>query len=101
MAFHLIAALLLVRSVIAVLVNVTIDDQYGDALTGLLPSYSPSGIWEQGANCSTCTARPNPSQASMGTWHDTTYLPTETEPCVVSLMFSGELKSVRITLTID
>jgi hypothetical protein len=82
--------LLLVRSVTASLMNRTIDDQYGDSVTKLLPSYSPFAGWSQGANCSTCGAQPNTGQAFSGTWHDSTHYPSDTEPRIVSLLFNGE-----------
>jgi hypothetical protein len=46
----------------AILTNRTIDDQYGDKLTGLLPQYSPSGVWNQGNGCVPCAIRPDPGK---------------------------------------
>ena len=92
---YYIVLLLLVRSVIAALVNVTIDDQYGDPLTGFLPSYLPTDEWKQGANCSACSVRPDPAKAKMGTWHDATHLPnSSTKLSAINLRFNGELRFI-------
>ncbi|TBU26827.1 hypothetical protein BD311DRAFT_416267 [Dichomitus squalens] len=48
----------------------TIDDQDGDSVTGLIPSYS--GAWNLGPQCTGCRVQPDPSQAFSGTWHDAT-----------------------------
>ncbi|EJD06284.1 uncharacterized protein FOMMEDRAFT_166512 [Fomitiporia mediterranea MF3/22] len=61
------------------LVNVTIDDTYGDPITGNQIVYSPSSAWQQGNGCGPCTAKPSPSSnAWMGTWHDATFNPNDT-----------------------
>lgn len=59
----------------AALVNITIDDKYGDPKTGNQVMYSPPDSWNDGTNCSACTARPDPSIPYLNTWHDGTYLP--------------------------
>ncbi|KAI0333960.1 hypothetical protein GY45DRAFT_1207957, partial [Cubamyces sp. BRFM 1775] len=70
----------------AMLINRTIDDEYGDPYTGLLPIYNSilHRGWTQGATCQGCgintTGSPT-SQAGVvdvtrvhnGTWHDSTY----------------------------
>ena len=48
----------------------TIDDTYGDSVTGALPTYSDTDCWNQGP-CSTCFLKPDASKAHDGTWHDT------------------------------
>ncbi|KAI0326740.1 hypothetical protein GY45DRAFT_1230526, partial [Cubamyces sp. BRFM 1775] len=65
---------------LAKLVNRTIDDEYGDIHTGLVPTYEPIPGWAQGAACSTCGIRAgtSPGMVDMdrvhnGTWHDSTY----------------------------
>ncbi|OBZ79811.1 hypothetical protein A0H81_00318 [Grifola frondosa] len=58
--------------VLADLVNVTIDDTLGDALTGEQFTYFPSASWNIGQNCSGCTAHPNPSDIYLNSWHDGT-----------------------------
>lgn len=55
------------------LVNITVDDTDPDPLTGNVFTYLPSGRWNQGNDCSMCTAKPSSSLAHNGTWHDTTY----------------------------
>ena len=73
-----------------VAVNITIDDQYGDVLTGVVPTYSPSGgVWSQGANCSLCSARPNASLATFGTWHDSTWEGGSGDPYSIAMTFNG------------
>jgi len=57
----------------ALLVNTTIDDDGVDPNTGLGITYSPASLWERGQVCTTCNARPDPSVALLGTWHDSTY----------------------------
>jgi hypothetical protein len=58
-------ALLLFGNAAAVLTNGTIDDQYGDSVTGALPTYFPPNLWVQGDQCSssTCPAQPDPELA--------------------------------------
>lgn len=43
---------------IAALTNVTIDDQYGDSMTKVLPRYTPLDAWTQGRRCASCSLRP-------------------------------------------
>ncbi|KAH9930967.1 uncharacterized protein B0H18DRAFT_872741 [Fomitopsis serialis] len=50
----------------------TIDDTYGDSVTGATPVYSNEDCWNEGPGCSACTFQPNTSEAHNGTWHDTT-----------------------------
>ncbi|OBZ78935.1 hypothetical protein A0H81_00321 [Grifola frondosa] len=54
----------------AALVNVTVDDTYGDPRTGNQFVYTPSQIWNFGPTCIPCFAKPDASQAYLGTWHD-------------------------------
>ncbi|KAI5117137.1 hypothetical protein M0805_008256 [Coniferiporia weirii] len=68
--------------------NVTVDDQNGDQKTGAMPTYSPVSVWNQGANCSHCKARPDPSLALDSTWHDTTANPGADFP-TVEISFTG------------
>jgi hypothetical protein len=46
-----------------VMLNATIDDELGDALTGAFPTYSPIGLWAQGLTCAPCLAKPDPMLA--------------------------------------
>lgn len=74
------------------LVNVTIDDQAGDALSGLVPTYSPTdtpyGNCSPGPACTACHAQPDPAQVFDGTWHDTTYIPGWPTP-IANISFTG------------
>lgn len=72
----------------AILVNRTIDDQFGDPITGTYPTYSPAEDWQPGANCSDCSVRPDVTRAFDGTWHDSTYYPGDS-PRTVTVTFTG------------
>ncbi|KAH8102715.1 hypothetical protein BXZ70DRAFT_1006616 [Cristinia sonorae] len=71
------------------LVNLTIDDEHGDEVTGQKVIYS-SDVWKQGNSCVACSARPDPSNAQDGTWHDGTYISSlEDRPLEFSFTFTG------------
>ncbi|KAL5512910.1 hypothetical protein ACEPAH_3308 [Sanghuangporus vaninii] len=53
-------------------INVKVDDEHGDEITGALPAYSPPTAWNSGEACSDCAVKPDPSQAYEGTWHIST-----------------------------
>ncbi|TFK80539.1 hypothetical protein K466DRAFT_605245 [Polyporus arcularius HHB13444] len=82
-----------------VLVNRTIDDEYGDSVTGVKPVYGPTGSdpdddWKQGLGCvSPCVFSPytviDVSQVSNGTWHDSTYRAEHGEPRTITAAFEG------------
>ncbi|KAI0652612.1 hypothetical protein C8Q79DRAFT_938586 [Trametes meyenii] len=58
------------------LVNRTIDDAWGDSITGASPVYFPDGGFAQGSVCRTCNISPklvDISKVFDGTWHDTTH----------------------------
>ncbi|EMD35148.1 hypothetical protein CERSUDRAFT_116622 [Gelatoporia subvermispora B] len=75
-------ATLYFSSALSALHNVTIDDYYGDPVTGEQFSYSDS--WVVGPQCNECLVAPDPSQLYNGTWHDTN------EPGMsASVMFPG------------
>ncbi|KAJ7591639.1 hypothetical protein C8J56DRAFT_936067 [Mycena floridula] len=46
--------------------NVTIDDTVGNLIT-----YFPTGAWSEGAKCTDCTSKLDPSLTYMRTWRDT------------------------------
>ncbi len=70
-------------------INRTIDDEYGDSETGVVPSYSPLGSWSQGATCDGCYIQLDHDQTFKGTWHDTTHTPGDPEPRLVTAHFTG------------
>ncbi|OJT04504.1 hypothetical protein TRAPUB_4774 [Trametes pubescens] len=83
---HLRFLPLLAPLVTAILVNRTIDDKYGDSVTGVVPTYGPTDhSWADGSVCHTCNVYPsggpksgagaqvNVSRMFYGTWHDCTY----------------------------
>ncbi|KAJ3995092.1 hypothetical protein F5050DRAFT_1769584 [Lentinula boryana] len=65
-----------------------IDDQDGDSVTGIVPIYSPSTYWQQGASCFLCEFDPDPSKTFHGTWHDITH-ETADPPATVEFGFTG------------
>ena len=76
---------------LAVLVNRTIDDQLGDPIGGIMPTYFPPGNWTQGATCSQCYAQPDRSKVFDGTWHDSTYFVESQIPRTITMTFNGAL----------
>ncbi|KAI9066502.1 hypothetical protein FKP32DRAFT_372867 [Trametes sanguinea] len=77
------------RAVSSLSVNRTIDDEKGDSVTGVVPSYSPVGSWSQGSTCSGCFIHLDTSQTFQGTWHDTTHTPGDPEPRIITAQFTG------------
>ena len=72
--------------------NITIDDQFGDELTGQLVYYVPvNSGWQQGSQCPTCSLQPDPHLAYKGTWHDSKVGVSSDAPGPYSftLMFAG------------
>ena len=86
--FSLICFILFANIVLAALQNVTVDDA---VLTGpVVPVYLPSpSSWSQGNQCSNCAAKPDPSLAYNGTWHDTTFYPNSNVSQAFQITFVG------------
>ena len=74
---HLYSFLCYAALVSPALVNRTIDDELGDSVTGVVPSYLPINSWVQGSRCKGCRITPavDPHQPLDSTWHDTIYTP--------------------------
>ncbi|KAJ3836093.1 hypothetical protein F5878DRAFT_626132 [Lentinula raphanica] len=81
------------------LVNVTVDDQFGDPHTHSQIIYTPAEAWSIAPNCSHCPdgiSSLSPSRASNGTWHGS-YFSSETAsgairagaPRYAELQFTG------------
>ncbi|TFK47778.1 hypothetical protein OE88DRAFT_741004 [Heliocybe sulcata] len=87
--FPFLSLLYCISAAGATLMNRTIDDQYGDEGSGVLPTYSPPSVWYQGNNCTSCIIQPDPNQAYMKTWHQATRQSSSDDPPVISLSFSG------------
>ncbi|KAI1797505.1 hypothetical protein LXA43DRAFT_877148 [Ganoderma leucocontextum] len=104
----------------AALINITVDDTFGDPFTGNQILYEPQGAWQLGQSCSTCTAHPDKSLAFNGTWHDSTFndaglpdadqLPTATFSfvgvavyvfCIVTHSFTSPFGSSDMSFLID
>ncbi|KAF8140813.1 hypothetical protein K438DRAFT_1636833 [Mycena galopus ATCC 62051] len=79
-----------IRGCISTVSNRTIDDFYGDEVTGVRPVYDPLDAWNVNSNCTGCFVQPDASQTVDGTWHDTTDKATEGPPTHnVTLQFTG------------
>ncbi|KAJ3742447.1 hypothetical protein DFH05DRAFT_214509 [Lentinula detonsa] len=50
-----------------------IDDEDGDPVTGVFPTFSPQTGWTQGSVCTDCAFHPDSTKAFNGTWSDTTH----------------------------
>ncbi|KZT68205.1 hypothetical protein DAEQUDRAFT_712398 [Daedalea quercina L-15889] len=83
------AALLLLivcRLTLAAVTNRTIDDEYGDSVTGRRPIYD--GPWNYGPACPGCFVQPSPKDVFMSSWHDTT-TSLQNDHQTISLLFNG------------
>ncbi|PFH51664.1 hypothetical protein AMATHDRAFT_141988 [Amanita thiersii Skay4041] len=80
---------LLAAPSLATIVNRTIDDTYGDEVTGQKPLYLPSraGVW-QNRTCTVCDIKPDESLAHNGTWTAVVYHPNMDE-VIITLRFTG------------
>ena len=75
----------------AALVNTTVDDsQTSDG--AFVIQYTPADLWNDGLNCSGCTAHPNPVDTWDGTWHDATHVEGAGEDGLnfATLVFDGK-----------
>ncbi|KAL7285825.1 hypothetical protein ACG7TL_000934 [Trametes sanguinea] len=75
------------------LVNVTIDDTYGDELFGTQFLYAPADVWNVGQSCAACTAHPNPALVHNGTWHDGTTQAGSDQLTTATVRFEGAFVS--------
>lgn len=74
------------------LVNITVDDDLPDPVTGNTFQYLPDGKWNVGGQCATCLAQPNVSSLLYGTWHDATWDPgaAPNPPQTAQIQFNGK-----------
>ena len=78
------------------LVNVTVDDTFGDPNTGSIPEYSPNSAaaqWHEGSSTENCYCNIGPSILDLTriykqTWHDTTNYDSE-NPVAITVHFTG------------
>ncbi|KAM5539193.1 hypothetical protein V8D89_007066 [Ganoderma adspersum] len=74
--------------------NITVDDQLGDPITGLVPQYFPDDKWLAGSpteNCTACHLNPGTldlNQIHGKTWHDSTPLNSPI-PTTITFQFTG------------
>ncbi|KAH9922999.1 hypothetical protein B0H21DRAFT_701362 [Amylocystis lapponica] len=86
----------------ASLQNVTVDDTYGDPLTGEMFVYAPTAEWSIGQDCSSCTAHVDANDAYNGTWHDNSaFEATNNHPSNASISFNGTAVYVYCILASD
>jgi hypothetical protein len=52
--FHLVFILLASLSGVLAASNRTIDDEFGDVVTGIQPVYQPASAWNFGPDCTKC-----------------------------------------------
>lgn len=76
----------------------TIDDEFGDLVTGVKPTYVPaSGSWHN-TDCPGCAIHPDKNSVFRGTWHAATY---RGEPEVsVQFNFTGVYSLRVLTLAL-
>ncbi|KIM85890.1 hypothetical protein PILCRDRAFT_5003 [Piloderma croceum F 1598] len=74
---------------LGVLVNRTIDDQFGDPIARITPTYAPIALWTQGAICQLCGAKPDIHQVFNHTWHDSTYTVQDGQTRNITIPFNG------------
>lgn len=88
MLFTIICVLISTVGVTAGWRNITIDDQFGDERTHIVPTFLPVDDWTIGGTGG--SAIPNRSLAYNGTWHDSTHW-IGTPATSVSFGFTGPL----------
>lgn len=86
-ALCVVAACLLPLSGLAASTNATIDDNYGDSVTGSKPTYSND--WNYGPDCPGCYIQPDKTKAYEQSWHDATASPDDSSARNVSFSFNG------------
>ncbi|KAI0760675.1 hypothetical protein C8Q74DRAFT_1441246 [Fomes fomentarius] len=85
---HILLFALLIEWGRALSVNRTIDNRYGDSVTGQLPLFMPDP-WSEGDQCPGCHAQPDPKQCHNGTWSDTTHHDGLDDGRNVTVQFTG------------
>lgn len=76
----------------AALRNVTVDDELGDELTKVKPTFLPTtaGVWE-GEECGGCRVKPDPASTFNNTYIAATYRKDDgVDPVEFSFQFTGE-----------
>lgn len=77
-SFTIVHSFLVTSTIIsfAKLVNITVDDEFGDSVSKALIQYTPPGAWNYGPTCTHCLVLPSTEQVWNGSWHDVTYYPS-------------------------
>ncbi|EJD35789.1 hypothetical protein AURDEDRAFT_175129 [Auricularia subglabra TFB-10046 SS5] len=82
------------------LVNITVDDTYGDPQTGIAPGYTSLHAWNERTvadGCTSCGARPDGKQMYKETWHDETTFPGQI-PSNMTFSFNGTMLYIYCVL---
>ncbi|KAH9917972.1 uncharacterized protein B0H18DRAFT_1033069 [Fomitopsis serialis] len=79
--------LLISHCSLAASTNRTIDDYYGDSVTGNKPIYTEG--WQYGPTCSTCTITPSVDDLFDRSWHEATAFGNDPFPENVTISFNG------------
>ena len=75
--------------VLAAITNRTIDDTYGDSVTGQKVIYQPTiGEWNSNP-CADCSIQPDVSQTFDQTWTAATYFDQTHDPINATMSFNG------------
>src|SRR5262245_3177183 len=88
------------RSVGGTQINRTIDDQFGDSVTGAKVQYLPTSfngglVWKTSSNCGDCAIVPDSSKAFNNTWTSATYY-SSLDHISAGFNFQGECCSLKI-----
>lgn len=86
-----ISLFLAIRCICAVETNRTIDNKFGDSVTGQKPLFLPPGSVWQGDECLGCPFQADRSRAFNGTWNAATFIPVAEggKPLSVTFPFQG------------
>lgn len=90
----------------ASLVNITVDDTYGDPTTGAHFVYTPPQAWAAGPMCSSCPAQLDANDTYMNTWHSGMFFPSSAGlgsgvPSTASVSFNGSAVYVFCVIAVQ
>ncbi|KAK0478159.1 hypothetical protein IW261DRAFT_1565144 [Armillaria novae-zelandiae] len=94
----LLSLALFFSSTLAVLVNVTVDDQNGDPETEDTVSYIPADVWAVSSSCDNCFPQVDLSKAWDNTWHVGKFINGSAAVPLASYTFSGTAVYVNCIL---
>jgi len=100
----LLLILLLARQAFGSLVNITIDDTFGDPRTGHLPFYLPQAAWTNSSGLcvgEACWGQAPPLCARNRTWHASASIPQEPETIASELVVQFEGSAIYVYGILD